>query len=73
MEVNSMKKVVACILLTVCLVSCSAINRMLIPYEEDQACRLKGKNGLCGSMSDVYDYTTNVDFKKFKESRRDVQ
>ena len=68
-----MRKIVACVLLGLSLVSCSAINRMLIPYEEDQACRLKGKNGLCGSLSDVYDFTSNTDFKKFKESRRDVQ
>lgn len=67
-----MRKIVAYILLGLTLVSCSAVNRLLIPYEEDQACRLKGKNGLCGSLSDVYDYTSSTDFKKFKESRRDI-
>ena len=54
-----MRKIMLCVILAITIASCSAINRMMIPYEEHQACNLKGQHGLCGSVSEVYKYTEN--------------
>ena len=31
--------------------------KIILPYEEAQLCRKGADSGLCGSVSDVYDYS----------------
>jgi hypothetical protein len=64
-----MKKILIICLFLLPIISCSAINRIMIPYEEHQACALKGRNGLCGSITDVYIYQKDIDINKMRETR----
>jgi len=43
------------ILLLSLVFSCGT--KIVLPYEEHQLCRKGADSGLCGSVSDVYDYT----------------
>lgn len=55
-----MKQMIVLIYVALLLNACSM--KILLPYEEEPSCKRGQKEGMCGSVSEIYKTTTRINY-----------